>query len=51
MTDLTARYVPVSTMPRWHEFLRPVLEVLADGQVWHKHDMERAVANRGTSAR
>jgi len=45
MTDPTAGHVPVSTIPSWHEFLRPVLEVLADGQVWRKRDMERAVAS------
>jgi restriction system protein len=46
MSDPTVAFVPVSTMPRWHEFLRPVLEVLADGHVWRKRDMERAVAAR-----
>ncbi|MDU0326307.1 restriction endonuclease [Microbacterium sp. KSW2-21] len=45
MTDTTARE-PISTMPRWYEFFRPLLEVLADGQTWQKRDMERAVIAR-----
>lgn len=38
--------VPISTMPRWYEFFRPLLEVLADGQTWQKRDMERAIIAR-----
>lgn len=45
MTDLSA-HTPVSTMPKWYEFFRPALEVLADGDTWRKRDMERAVATR-----
>lgn len=33
-------------MPRWYEFFRPLLEVLADGQTWQKRDMERAIIAR-----
>lgn len=36
----------VSTIPRWFEFFRPLLEVLADGEVWRKRDMERAIIDR-----
>lgn len=46
MSDLTTGFTAVSTMPRWYEFFRPLLEVLADGQVWRKRDMERAIAAR-----
>lgn len=44
MNDLTPGFTAVSTMPRWYEFFRPLLEVLADGQTWRKRDMERAIA-------
>jgi len=37
---------PVSTIPRWFEFFRPLLEVLADGHTWQKRDMERAIVTR-----
>lgn len=37
---------PISTMPRWYEFFRPLLEVLADGRTWQKRDMERAIIAR-----
>lgn len=33
----------VSTIPQWHTFMRPILEVLADGQTWAKRDMESSV--------
>lgn len=46
MSDLTPGFTAVSTMPRWFEFFRPLLEVLADGQTWRKRDMERAIAAR-----
>jgi restriction system protein len=45
MTDSIARE-PISTMPRWYEFFRPLLEVLADGRTWQKRDMERAIIAR-----
>lgn len=45
MTDTTA-FGPISTMPHWYEFFRPLLEVLADGQTWQKRDMERAIIAR-----
>lgn len=32
----------VSSIPPWHRFLRPLLEAIADGNVWQKKDMERA---------
>ncbi|MEI3867300.1 restriction endonuclease [Microbacterium sp. CCNWLW134] len=46
MTDAASAYTPVSTIPRWPGFIRPLLEVLSDGQTWRKRDMERAIADR-----
>lgn len=46
MTDATPVYTPVSTIPRWPGFIRPLLEVLSDGRTWRKRDMERAIADR-----
>ena len=42
MTD-NAGATRISTIPRWYEFFRPLLEVLADGRTWQKRDMERAI--------
>jgi restriction system protein len=36
----------VSSIPRWFEFFRPLLEVLSDGHVWRKRDLERAIVER-----
>lgn len=38
-------FVPVSTIPRWPGFVRPLLEVLSDGKTWRKRDMERAITD------
>lgn len=46
MTTTDPGFTPVSTIPRWPSFVRPLLEVLSDGQTWRKRDMERAVAER-----
>jgi restriction system protein len=46
MSEPVSGYVPVSTMPRWYEFFRPLLETLADGRTWRKRDLERAVVAR-----
>ncbi|MET2010168.1 restriction endonuclease [Microbacterium chocolatum] len=45
MTD-SGPQARVSTMPRWFEFFRPLLEVLDDGRTWQKRDMERAIIKR-----
>ncbi|GEM31917.1 restriction endonuclease [Nocardia neocaledoniensis NBRC 108232] len=36
---------PVSTMPIWSGFLTPILEVLADGEVWRKRELVTAVCD------
>lgn len=41
MTD-----APVSSMPPWHRFMHPLLETLADGQVWSKKPMEQTTLDR-----
>ena len=46
MSTTEPGFTPVSTIPRWPSFVRPLLEVLSDGQTWRKRDMERAVAER-----
>ncbi|GAA3639575.1 restriction endonuclease [Microbacterium awajiense] len=35
-----------TTIGSWWTFMRPILEVLEDGQTWAKRDMERAVSDR-----
>lgn len=37
---------PVSTMPIWSGFLTPILEVLADGEVWRKCELVTAVCGQ-----
>ena len=34
---------PELSMPPWHGFLTPVLEVLSDGEVWKKRELHEAV--------
>lgn len=36
----------VSQLPKWHQFMAPLLEVLSDGRVWRKRDMEKAILDR-----
>lgn len=36
---------PVSTMPIWSGFLTPILEVLADGEVWRTRELVTAVCD------
>lgn len=45
MTDASAQSPTTSTIPQWHTFTRPILQVLADGNTWVKRDMERAVSD------
>lgn len=42
----TSSFVPVSAIPRWPGFLVPILEVLSDGKVWKKKDLEEAVLDK-----
>jgi len=35
-----------STLPTWHRFMRPLLEVLSDGAVWTKHPLEKEVVRK-----
>ncbi|QEW00355.1 hypothetical protein F6J84_09795 [Microbacterium caowuchunii] len=46
LTDTSSGFTPVPTIPPWPGLVRPLLEVLADGQTWRKRDIERAVAVR-----
>jgi len=34
---------PVSQLPKWHQFMTPLLTVLSDGKVWRKREMEQAI--------
>lgn len=43
MTDDTTRSAG-TTIPRWQFFLRPILEVLADGQVRHRRELQDDVS-------
>ncbi|MEX1077682.1 MAG: restriction endonuclease [Homoserinimonas sp.] len=43
-TDPSA--VSVSSVPPWHQFMRPLLESLSDGAVWSKKPMEQATLDR-----
>jgi restriction system protein len=34
--------VEASTLPQWHAFMKPLLEVLSDGNTWSKKELEQA---------
>jgi len=36
----------VSTLPQWHVFMKPLLEVLSDGNSWSKKDLEQATLDK-----
>lgn len=36
----------ISTLPQWHAFMKPLLEVLSDGNTWSKKDLEQATLDR-----
>ena len=49
MSDLNQPEEPtglVSTVPQWHVFMKPLLEVLADGEPWTKKNLEQATLDR-----
>lgn len=33
----------VSQLPKWHQFMTPLLTVLSDGRAWRKRDLEQAI--------
>ena len=35
----------VSTIPTWHAFLKPVLEVMSDGRQWPSRALKEAVCD------
>jgi restriction system protein len=41
MSDTIRR--PVSELPKWHEFMTPLLTILSDGREWQKRSMEQAI--------
>ena len=35
-----------STLPQWHSFMKPLLQVLSDGNAWSKKDLEQATLEK-----
>ena len=36
----------ISTLPQWHVFMKPLLEVLSDGNIWTKKDLVQATLEK-----
>lgn len=36
----------ISSLPQWHVFMKPLLEVLGDGNIWSKKDLEQATLDQ-----
>ena len=36
----------ISTLPQWHVFMKPILQVLSDGNPWSKKDLEQAALDQ-----